>query len=115
MNFAVSLNVATIDLNLASGNRIDKVDFPGAAGLADNLGSKLTIANFKNINLQELSPALGNGAPITDVRQLVQQFTARGETRPAYPFAVAKFPNPPLSHFLRQAFFLRWGCCAGNG
>ena len=83
--------------------------------MADNLGSKLTIATFKNINPQELSPALSNGTSITDLRQLVQQFTARGETRPAYSFTVARIPNPPLSCFLRRAFFSRWDCCAGNG
>src|SRR3954453_1545199 len=84
MNFAVSVavsvNVATIDLNLPNGNRVGKVDFPSAPGLADNLGGKLTTANFKIFNLQELSPALGNGASITDLHQLLQQFTARGET-----------------------------------
>ena len=58
MNFAVSLNVATIDLNLASGNRISKIDFPSAPGLADNLGGKLTMANLKIFNPQELSSAL---------------------------------------------------------
>ena len=109
MNFAVSLNVATIDLNFASGNQIGKVDFPGAPGSADNLGSKLTIATFKNINPQELSPALSNGTSITDLRQLVQQFTARGETRPAYSFTVARVPEPASLVLLASGLFLALG------
>jgi hypothetical protein len=106
MNFAVSLNVATIDLNLASGNRVGKIDFPSAPGLADNFGGKLTMANLKIFNLQELSPALSNGTSIADVRQLLQQFTARGETRPAYSFTVARIPEPASLMLLASGLFL---------
>src|SRR3954453_16995756 len=94
MNFAVSVNVATIDLNMTNDNRVGKVDFPSAPGLADNLGGKLTMANFKIFNLQELSPARGNGGPITALRQLLQQYPAGGETSPAHSFPPARTPDP---------------------
>jgi len=109
INSVLPLNVTTIDLNLAGGNRVGKVDFPGAPGLADNLGGKLTMANFKNFNLQELSPAISNGTSVTDLRQLLQQFTARGETRPAYSFTVARIPEPASLVLLASGLFLALG------
>src|SRR3954451_7109036 len=109
MNFAVSVNVATFDINLSNGNRVGKVDFPSAPGLADNLGGKLTMANFKIFNLQELSPALGNGASITDLRQLLQQFTARGETSPAPSSPPPRLPDPASLALLASGLFLALG------
>jgi hypothetical protein len=109
INFAMSLNVATIDFSFASGNRIGKIDFPGGPGLADNPGGKLTMATLKTLNPQDLSSLLSNGTAITDLRQLVQQFTARGETRPAYSFTVARVPEPASLILLASGLFLALG------
>jgi hypothetical protein len=108
-NFAVSLNVTTIDLNLASGDRIAKPDFPGAVGLAENLGAKLTIANLKSLAPQELSSTVSNGTSITDIRQLLQHFTARGGPGPAYSFVVARVPEPGSLMLLASGLFLALG------
>jgi PEP-CTERM motif len=47
VNLALSSNVVTVDVNLASTYRIVRTGFPGVAGFADNLGGRLTIGNFK--------------------------------------------------------------------
>ena len=47
VKLALSSNVVTVDVNLASAYRIIRTGFPGAAGFADSLGGGLTIGNFK--------------------------------------------------------------------
>lgn len=47
VNLALSSDVVTVDVNLASAYRIVKIGFPGAIGFADNLGGGLTIDDFK--------------------------------------------------------------------
>ena len=106
---ALTLKLTSIDLNLADGNRIGKTDLPGTVKLSDNLGVKLTFATFGFFNPQELSPSLSNETTITDVRQLGQQFTARGGTGPTYSFTVAQIPEPASLVILASGLFLALG------
>jgi hypothetical protein len=106
---ALTLKLTSIDLNLADSNRIDKTDLPGTVKLSDNLGVKMTFATFEFFNPQELSLSLGNETTITDVRQLGQQFTARGGTGPTYSFTVARVPEPASLALLASGLFLALG------
>jgi len=115
MNFAVSVNVATFDLNLSNGNRVGKVDFPSAPGLADNLGGKLTMANLKSLIYRNspLRSATGRRLPTSVSCYSNSPPEGRRDLLTRSPLPGS--PNPPLSRFLPRAFFSHWDCCAGNG
>jgi hypothetical protein len=93
---------------------VAKPNFPGAVGLAENLGAKLTIVNLKSLAPQELSSTVSNGTSITDVRQLLQHFTATAGTGPAYSFVVARVPEPGSLMLLASGLFLALGLLRWN-
>ena len=105
----VTLNLTSINLNLADGNRVGKADFLGTVRPSDNLDVKLTFATFKFATPQELTPSLSNETTITDIRQLGQQFTARGETGPNYSFTLTQIPEPASLVLLASGLFLALG------
>ena len=108
----VTLNLTSINLDLADSNRVGKADFLGTVRPSDNLDVKLTFATLKFVTPQELIPSLSNET-ITDIRQLGHQFTARGETGPNYSFTLTQIPEPASLVLLASGLFfalglLRW-------
>jgi len=139
VSLALTANVVTVDVNLASAYRIVKTGFPGAVGFADNVGGGLTIGDFKTsgaptplysgylsstpgcvgndchwdgfgyannaaatdgpkrpLSLQELSFSVSKGTSISDVHQLLRQFTTNGKNGAPY-FVVDGCVWNPLS------------------
>src|SRR3954466_6085837 len=90
----VTLNLTSINLDLADSNRVGKADFLGTVRPSDNLDVKLTFATLKFVTPQELIPSLSNETTITDIRQLGQQFPPRGKPGPTSSSPPPQTPEP---------------------